>query len=343
MYQRIRPYLFRMDPERAHDLTVRLLQLVGRFPFLGRAMRGWVLPAARTEVEFCGLRFPHPIGLAAGYDKDGLAWRGLAALGFGHIEVGTVTPEPQAGNPRPRIFRVPEDGAVINRMGFPGRGSDFFLRQVAPRGIGGLRDQVILGINIGKNRSTPLEEAVNDYVFLLRELAPTADYFAVNVSSPNTIGLRRLQARDHLENLLDQLSEERSQLMSEPGLHLPILVKLAPDLTDQELDDALEAVLNTGTDGVIATNTTVTRPSVENPVYWEEGGLSGRPLKDLSTEMVKKITRRTDGELPVIGVGGVETGIDAREKLAAGAGLVQVYTGLIYRGPLLVRHLLEEI
>lgn len=343
MYQYVRPLLFRLDPEAAHDLTVNWLRAAGRFPFLSQVLRRLMLPGPQQEIECFGLRFPNVVGLAAGYDKDGLAWRGLAALGFGHLEVGTVTPKGQPGNPLPRIFRIPADQAVINRMGFPGKGSTFVLNQLQPRGEGGIRDRMILGVNIGKNKDTPLEEAARDYVYLLEKFASCADYLAVNVSSPNTIGLRRLQARDHLGGLLSTLIRSRDELSARLNKTLPLIVKIAPDLTDQQLDDVLDAVLQAGADGVIATNTTINRPEPLSTTYREEGGLSGKPLKSLSTDIIRKISRRTRGKLPIIGVGGISSGEDALEKLAAGASLVQVYTGLIYQGPLLVRRMLRTI
>jgi dihydroorotate dehydrogenase len=263
----------------------------------------------------------------------------LAALGFGHIEVGTVTPQPQPGNPPPRLFRLPEQKALINRMGFPGRGALFAARQVGQKRRWGL----VLGANLGKNKDTPLERAAEDYLRLLPIFAPRVDYLAINVSSPNTVGLRRLQARQNLYDLLGVLAEERERLEGELGKRVPLLVKLAPDLTDQELDDALTILLDTGMDGAIATNTTIQRSGIPEPVASQAGGLSGAPLRGLSTEMVRKIHSRTQGKLPVIGVGGILSARDAREKLDAGAVLVQVYTGLVYQGPGLVKAILEGL
>ncbi len=337
MYKTLRPLIFRLDPERAHDLTINLLRLVGGLPLLRVPLQRMFTAHSQYQVEVFGLQFSNPIGLAAGYDKDGLAWRGLSCLGFGHIEVGTVTPLSQAGNPKPRVFRIPEEQAVINRMGFPGRGADFVEKKLSMANR--QRSAAILGVNIGKNKDTPNEEAAQDYLYLLEKFSPLADYLVVNVSSPNTIGLRRLQAREFLEDLLSQLNVKRGML----NVYRPILVKLAPDLTDPELDDALDAIIRTGMDGVIATNTTVSRSEINSPVANETGGLSGAPLRQRSTEIVRKIHQRTDGKLPIIGVGGIMTPDDAKEKLDAGAKLVQVFTGLIYAGPGLVKRIIKNV
>jgi dihydroorotate dehydrogenase len=340
MYQTFfRPLFFRLDPERAHNLTIQMLRLAGAVPPVGFLLKRMFDAHSHNKiaVEAFGLKFANPVGLAAGYDKDGLAWRGLTSLGFGHIEVGTVTPKPQAGNPKPRVFRIPEEQAVINRMGFPGKGADF----VAQRLIAGSwqRSSIVIGVNIGKNKDTPNEEAAHDYVYLLEKFSPLADYLAVNVSSPNTIGLRRLQARDYLEDLLNQLADAR-RLSSDPR---PILVKLAPDLEDAELDDALAAITNSEMDGVIATNTTIGREKLQSPLRRETGGLSGRPLTGKSVKMVRKISARTAGRLPIVGVGGIMDPEDAKAMLGEGASLVQVYTGLIYAGPGLVKRIVQEL
>jgi dihydroorotate dehydrogenase len=339
MYARLRPLIFRLDPERAHSLTVALLRLAGALPPAAVLLRSFFRAPDRPVRAF-GLEFTNPLGLAAGYDKDGLAWRGLACLGFGHIEIGTVTPRPQPGNPKPRVFRLVEDQAVINRMGFPGLGADFVARQLGERRPAGL----VLGVNIGKNKDTPLEAAAQDYVDLLRRFAPQADYLAVNVSSPNTAGLRRLQGRAMLEELLAALSRARSAHLDHartPG-SLPILVKLAPDLTDEELEDALAAIHGAGMDGVIATNTTLARPDLRSSLAAENGGLSGAPLAARSRDFVRRVVQLGAGQLPVIGVGGVMNATDACAMLDAGACLVQVYTGLIYAGPGLPQAILRE-
>ncbi len=333
LYSFFRPLLFRLEPEQAHQLTLNLIRLAGALPPARAGLKAWFRAPAQPVQAF-GLTFTNPVGLAAGYDKDGLGWLGLSSLGFGHIEVGTVTPRPQPGNPRPRVFRLPQEEALINRMGFPGRGADFLAKQLKRPRPGGL----ILGVNLGKNKDTPLEEAAGDYTALFQDFAPLADYLAINVSSPNTVGLRRLQARGALSDLLAAVAGQRSQ----GGRRVPVLVKLAPDLNDEELDDALDAILAHGMDGVIATNTTISREGVNCPLAAETGGLSGRPLRERSTQMIREIYCRTGGKLPIIGVGGIHDAASAREKLEAGASLVQVYTGLIYAGPGLVKQILSQ-
>ena len=338
IYPFFRRLLFRLDPEQAHGLTLQMVRLAGMLPPVRGLLGAWFAASQRPAQAF-GLRFRNPVGLAAGYDKDGLGWRGLACLGFGHIEIGTVTLRPQEGNPRPRIFRLPEDRGVINRMGFPGRGAAFVARQLQGKRPAGL----VLGVNIGKNKDTPLEEAAQDYLSLMRQFAPLADYLAVNVSSPNTVGLRRLQARDLLEALLGALAQERQVQVQGLGRAVPVLVKLAPDLEQAELEDALAAIQSSGMDGVIATNTTIRREGLRSPRAGESGGLSGAPLHAHSLAMVRQIAALTQGRLPVVGAGGVMGPSDARAMLEAGAALVQVYTGLIYAGPGLVGDILREL
>ena len=334
LYPLFRALLFRLGPETAHQLTLRLMWLAGEIGPLNFSLRKFY-SAPQHPVEAFGLKFSNPIGLAAGYDKDGLAWRGLACLGFSHIEVGTVTPKPQTGNPQPRLFRLPSDRALINRMGFPGQGAEFVLRQVSrPRPAG-----LILGVNIGKNKDTPLERAAQDYVYLLHKFSDKADYLVVNVSSPNTTGLRQLQARHELDHLLGHLLAERENFARK----LPILVKLAPDLEDAQLDEALEVIEAHRMDGVIATNTTLSRQGIDSPLALEQGGLSGQPLFETSLAMVTKIYARTAGKLPIIGVGGVSNANGVQKMMDAGASLVQIYTGLVYAGPGLVKHLLRNL
>ncbi len=337
-YKTFRPLIYKLTPEQAHHTTIKMLQLAGWFPPATAIVRA--MYRAKThgpEVTCMGIKFPNPVGMAAGYDKDGFGWRGLAALGFGHIEVGTVTPKAQPGNPKPRVFRLVEDEAVINRMGFPNNGADFLAKRIKnARGQG-----FVLGVNIGKNKVTPNEKALDDYLHLTRQFFPLSDYLAVNVSSPNTPGLRELQTRKALEELLEPLSAEVSAACEATGRSVPLVVKLAPDMTDDELDGALEAVMHTGIDGVIISNTTVSRPPLGSSLAGEIGGLSGKPLKDLNTEMIRKVIARTGGNLPVIASGGIITPEDAQEKIDAGAALVQVYTGLIYTGPELVQQILN--
>jgi dihydroorotate dehydrogenase len=338
MYKTFRPLIYQLTPEQAHHTTITMLQLAGWFSPATALVRAMYRAKNKgPEVECMGLRFPNPVGMAAGYDKDGLGWRGLAALGFGHIEVGTVTPKAQPGNPLPRVFRLVEDEAVINRMGFPNKGADFLENRIKhARGNG-----FVVGVNIGKNKLTPNESALDDYLYLTRKFYPVADYLAVNVSSPNTPGLRELQTKKALEDLLGPLSAEITAAGQATGRTVPMVVKLAPDMTDEELDGALEAIMNTGIDGVIISNTTIGRPHLHSHMAYEIGGLSGKPLKTLNTEMIRKVVERTRGELPVIASGGIITPQDAQEKIDAGASLVQVYTGLIYTGPELVKDILN--
>ena len=339
LYPLARSVLFRLDPETAHRVALRALSLAAATAPGRTALRARFAVPAADPVEVFGLRFPNRVGLAAGYDKDGDGWRGLACLGFGHIEVGTVTPRPQPGNPRPRVFRLPRSRSLINRMGFPGDGAARVQERLRRR----RDDEVVLGVNIGKQKTTPLEEAVHDYTELMDVFAPVADYLAVNISSPNTPGLRRLQEPEFLGGLLGTLRERRDELTGRLGRPLPVLVKLAPDLHDDQLAAAVDAVLESGLDGIIATNTTVSRAGLDHPMAGEEGGLSGAALTRRSTEVLAAIHRRTGGSLPLVGVGGVMGPDDARAKLEAGATLVQVWTGLVYEGPDLVRRLVRAV
>jgi dihydroorotate dehydrogenase len=335
MYKLFRPILFQLGPETAHALTLHALRSTQSIP---PAL--WLLEHAYSAppkpVEAFGLTFKNPVGLAAGYDKDSIAVRGLSALGFGHIEVGTVTPRPQPGNPKPRVFRLVEDEAVINRMGFPGKGADFVSRQLSA--ISRQRSTV-LGLNLGKNKDTPLEEAANDYITLMRTFAPLADYLTINISSPNTIGLRRLQGREMLENLLVEIKQSRIT----NHVSTPMLVKLAPDLSGEELDDAIGVILDSSMDGIIATNTTLAREELRSKYREETGGLSGSPLRVWSEAMLEKIVRRVDGKIPIVSVGGIMSPTDAKCRLDMGATLVQVYTGLIYRGPGFVKEIVNAL
>jgi dihydroorotate dehydrogenase len=332
MYRSLaRPVLFQLGPETAHELTLGGLSALGAVPGLPAALRGLTRadrPALRTRVA--GLDFPNPVGLAAGMDKDAAAISGLFALGFGSLEVGTVTPRPQPGNPRPRVFRIPEHQALVNRMGFNNHGAEAMARRLqAARWRPGP-----VGVNLGKNKDTPLEEATLDYLAGARSLAPLADYVALNLSSPNTPGLRSLQAPEVLGGLLRAV---RAEVKGRP-----MFLKIAPDLADEAVDEVVQVALASGTDGLICTNTTLARP-FEHPVAREAGGLSGRPLTQRSTEVIRRAFRAAGGRLPIIGVGGIFDAADAWAKIAAGASLVQLYTGFVYGGPRLVEEVLAGL
>jgi dihydroorotate dehydrogenase len=342
MYKLLRPLLFRLDPETAHRLTLQLVRTAGNVP-----PTYWLLKllyrAPRRPVQAFGLTFKNPVGLAAGYDKDAIAIRGLSALGFGHVEVGTVTPRPQRGNPRPRLFRLVEDQAVINRMGFPGEGSEIVLENLQEARKRKLwRPNAVLGVNIGKNKDTPNDQAVLDYLSLLQVFAPFAEYLAINISSPNTVGLRQLQGRSALEVLLSQLDIQRSMEQRMHNKRIPLLVKLAPDLGDSELDDAVDVILRTHMDGIIVTNTTLGREGLRSRQRGESGGLSGSPLRERSEAVLCQVVKRVNGKIPIISVGGIMTPEDARKRFDLGATLIQVYTGLIYQGPGLVKKMLVK-
>ena len=358
MYNTLRPYLFRLAPERAHSVTLKSLRLAGNIPPV-RWLLEQQFKAPSKPVEAFGLTFKNPVGIAAGYDKDGTAIRGLSALGFGHVEIGTITLKPQAGNPSPRIFRLLEDEAVINRMGFPSRGSEFVQMELNPalrmslaerilgfdpriRGFSRLSD-AMLGINLGKNKDTPNEEAVLDYLALLQNFAPYADYLTINVSSPNTVGLRELQGRAALESLLKHLHEQRVLEEKRHEKRVPILVKLSPDMTSTELDEAIEAILNAKMDGIIVTNTTLGREGLRSDLKGESGGLSGSPLTVKSEAVLYQTLKRVNGAVPIVSAGGIMNPEDAKRRLEMGAALVQIYTGLIYRGPGLVKQILQAL
>ncbi|MCB9732398.1 MAG: quinone-dependent dihydroorotate dehydrogenase [Deltaproteobacteria bacterium] len=335
MYELVRPLLFRLEPEQAHHASLRALALLGRSPLAVAAVRRALTPPP-APVRVMGLDFAHPVGLAAGYDKDAVALHGVAALGMSHVEVGTVTLRPQAGNPAPRIFRLPEDRALINRLGFPSAGADVVAARLASKRPAGL----VVGVNIGKNKETPLSEAPDEYAALVDRFGPLADYLVINVSSPNTVGLRRLQARDALEKVLGAACARRAAL----SRRVPLLVKLSPDLDEQALDDALGATLDAGLDGVVVTNTTISREGLRpSPVTAETGGLSGAPLRQRATEMVRAVAGRVGDKLVIIGVGGIMRAEDVRARLDAGASLVQVYTGLIYAGPTFAQRLVRGL
>lgn len=358
MYPLFRSLLFRLDPETAHRLTLQAIRFAGNL-----SPSRWLLTrlfrAPARPIHAFGLTFKNPVGLAAGYDKDALAIRGLAALGFGHLEVGTVTPRAQPGNPSPRVFRLPEEEAVINRLGFPSLGSEFVQKQLNPSLRDGIAERliprsrktiqtrikkgdVILGINLGKNKDTPNEEAALDYLELLQCFAPYADYLAINVSSPNTVGLRQLQGRLALEALLAQLHTQRQLEEKKLEKRLPLLVKLAPDLSDSELNEAVDVILDTHMDGLIVTNTTLGREGLRSTRREESGGLSGSPLRLRSEAVLCQVVKRVNGRVPVVSVGGIMNPEDAKRRLEAGAALIQIYTGLIYAGPGLVKKILVK-
>lgn len=330
MYRKtIFPLLTRMDAEWAHDITIKLLGRVSRQPLLlGLVRRRLAVLDARLQVSAFGLSFPNPLGVAAGLDKNGRAVTALGALGFGHVEVGTVTPQPQAGNPKPRVFRLTNDEALINRMGFPGVGSATVQHNL--RRLRGLRP--VIGINLGANKTAVDHgNAVADYVSGVEQLSAYGDYLAINISSPNTARLRELQGRAALDELLGTIMQSRNR----QERRRPVLVKIAPDLVPTELDDVLQVVLDHEIDGIIATNTTLARPeALRHTARAEAGGLSGRPLQLRANDVIRAIYVATNGKLPIIGVGGVFTAEDVWEKLRAGASLVQIYTGFVYGGPL---------
>jgi dihydroorotate dehydrogenase len=335
LYELIRPVLFRFDPETAHHLGLNALNLAARLGPLN-PLRQTVLGRPRTVM---GLEFPNPVGLAAGMDKNGDCIAGMAALGFGFLELGTVTPLAQPGNPKPRMFRLKDQQAVINRLGFNNKGVDYVIERVKAR-----RWQILLGINIGKNLTTPVENALDDYRLGLSKVHAYADYVTVNISSPNTPGLRKLQTAEYLGELLGGLELERDKLAQLHGRRVPMAVKIAPDLEPHEIAPLVEQLVKHKADAVIATNTTLSRAGVESSAYAAEaGGLSGKPLFSRSTEMVARLSGLLQGELPIIACGGIFSAEDAQAKLQAGASLVQVYTGFIYLGPGLVREIAEAV
>lgn len=344
MYSLFKPILFALSPEKAHRVTVSLLDLAAAFPPTRWLLKSlFCLKNKQLERTVLGIRFPNPVGLAAGFDKDGKHIEGLACLGFGFIEVGTVTPKPQDGNPQPRLFRLPADQALINRMGFNNEGLDALAERLEKLRQKGVPDGVVIGGNIGKNKVTPNEEAELDYLVCFEKLFPWVDYFVVNVSSPNTPGLRALQEKEPLTRLLNLL-QENNKSQAKPK---PILLKIAPDLTNDQLDDIAEIVQNTHLAGVIATNTTISRADLRTPATAVEaigmGGLSGAPVRERSTEVIRYLRSKLGPETVIIGVGGIDSADSAHEKLQAGADLVQVYSGLVYEGPGMVKRILKGL
>lgn len=335
MYSLSRRLLFKLSPETAHELTIDLLGAAGR---IGLAKRVVKQPAA-LPINVMGIDFPNPVGLAAGLDKNGDAILGLAGLGFGFIEIGTVTPLSQPGNPKPRLFRLPAAEGVINRMGFNNLGVDHLLERVQAANFKG-----VLGINIGKNFNTPVEKAADDYLLCMDKVYRSASYITVNVSSPNTPGLRSLQFGDSLRSLLNTLRQRQEELTAFHGRRVPLAIKIAPDMSDEEIIDVANILLETGMDAVIATNTTVSRAGVEGMLHAEEtGGLSGAPVREQSTHVVRVLADTLAGRLPIIAVGGITEGQHAAEKIEAGASLVQIYSGFIYKGPELIRASVDAI
>lgn len=335
MYSLSRRLLFKLSPETAHELTIDLLGAAGR---LGLAQRVVKQPTV-LPVNVMGIDFPNPVGLAAGLDKNGDAILGLSGLGFGFIEIGTVTPRAQPGNPKPRLFRLPAAEAVINRMGFNNLGVDHLVERVHNAKFSG-----VLGVNIGKNVDTPVENAADDYLLCMDKVYSSASYITVNVSSPNTPGLRSLQFGESLKNLLDTLRQRQEDLTVVHGKRVPLAIKIAPDMSDEEIVSVANILIETGMDAVIATNTTVSRRGVEGMLHADEtGGLSGAPVREQSTHVVRVLAETLAGRLPIIAAGGITEGQHAAEKIQAGASLVQVYSGFIYKGPELIRQSVDAI
>ncbi|MFZ6053369.1 quinone-dependent dihydroorotate dehydrogenase [Halocola ammonii] len=337
--QLIRPIFFRFSPEKIHHFSFRLIRFSMKLPGAKSfAKRKYKVADASLEREVFGIKFPNPVGLAAGFDKDAKLYRELGQLGFGFVEIGTVTPKGQPGNPKPRLFRLPKDNALINRMGFNNEGVEAAAKRLKRR-----NKNLVIGGNIGKNKVTPNENALDDYLICFRELFEVVDYFVVNVSSPNTPNLRELQDKEPLTRLLLALQKENSRREKSK----PILLKIAPDLTNEQLDDIVEIVKSSGIAGVIATNTTISREGLKTEKSELDqignGGLSGKPLTNRSTEVIRYLSEKSGKGFPIIGVGGIHTEEDALEKLDAGASLVQLYTGFIYEGPSLVKRINESL
>jgi dihydroorotate dehydrogenase len=335
----IKPLFFLFSPETIHHFVFKSLKMAHKIPFMSSILKScFLVKDERLKREVFGLTFDNPVGLAAGFDKEAKLYNELASFGFGFIEIGTLTPKGQSGNPKPRLFRLPQDEAVINRMGFNNEGVEAAVKRLKKR-----QTKVLIGGNIGKNKVTPNEEATRDYEITFDALFPYVDYFVVNVSSPNTPGLRELQDKEPLTKLLARLQE----MNAAKDKRKPILLKIAPDLTDDQLDDIIAIVADTKIDGVIATNTTIDRSSLKTAKAKVEeigsGGLSGKPVKARSTEVIRYLSEKSNKAFPIIGVGGIQTGADAIEKIEAGASLVQVYTGFIYEGPAMIKRINKAI
>ncbi len=339
MYRLIKPIFFQFDPEKVHYFVVKRLKWFHEHFPLGQTIlrSSFDVKIKGLEREVFGIKFKNPVGLAAGFDKNGEYIEALSDIGFGFIEVGTVTPLPQPGNDKPRMFRLEEDKALINRMGFNNKGVDTLAERL--RVLKSKNTEIVIGGNIGKNKNTPNEDAVSDYIKCFDRLHEVVDYFVVNVSSPNTPGLRALQEKEPLMDLLHTL-EQRNQ---QNPVKRPILLKIAPDLTNEQLDDIVEIVLETGIAGVIATNTTINREGLHSEFKDEAGGLSGKPLTERSTEVIRYLSQKSNKAFPIIGVGGIHSPQDAKEKIEAGASLVQLYTGFIYEGPGLIKQICKAL
>ncbi len=338
MYALIRPCLFSMDPENAHHFTLSSMRMATAMGI--NALAPAIISSPRKVM---GLTFPNPVGLAAGLDKNGSCIDGLASLGFGFLELGTVTPRPQPGNPKPRMFRLPDAEGLINRMGFNNDGVDVLVKNVKASRF--YREKKgILGLNIGKNAVTPIEKAVDDYLICLEKVYPVADYIAINISSPNTKNLRQLQGESELDNLLTQLKAAQDRLSHQYSRYVPLALKIAPDIDDNQIRNIADALIRHKIDGVIATNTTITRDAVKHLKHGQEtGGLSGAPVRDLSTHVIRQLKAELGDTVPIIGVGGILTGEDAKNKIEAGASLIQILTGMIYSGPGLVRECAQAL
>lgn len=335
IYPLLRPLLFQLEAEKAHDLTLQSLKAAEKLGLLNGAASEIV----STPRQVMGITFPSPVGLAAGLDKNGAVIDGMAALGFGFIEVGTVTPRPQPGNPKPRLFRIKSAQGVVNRFGFNNLGVDQLVENVKAAKFDG-----VLGINIGKNFDTPMEKAADDYIICMRKVYAYASYITVNISSPNTKNLRALQEKEALAHLLSTLKAEQAILAQQHGKYVPIALKIAPDLDQTQVNEIAELLIEQTFDGVIATNTTLARDQVAGLAHADEkGGLSGAPVKHQSTKVIQQLSQRLDGAVPIIGVGGILSGADAVEKIAAGADLVQVYSGLVYKGPQLIQDVSQAL
>lgn len=336
MYKLLRTLLFMLDAELSHRLVLSGLRLLYMVPGFGALLRRATrFSSPMLEMDCMGIHFPNPVGVAAGLDKNARYYRPLLDLGFGFIELGTVTPRPQTGNSPKRMFRIPRKHAIINRMGFPSIGAEHFARNLRRHGKHG-----VIGVNIGKNKTTPNEKAVEDYLAAFRSIYGLADYVAINISSPNTPHLRTFHQQDKLLELLTPLKNEQVMLGKTRRVYMPIALKVSPDLKDEEIDNIARIAVEQKLDAIIATNTTISREGIEDELLsTEPGGLSGRPLKDKSTEVIRKFYNRLQGKVPIIGVGGIENADDAWNKMVAGADLLQIYTGFIYEGPMLAKHI----